>query len=145
MIYTVALVERLLRNYLDIRYTLEGRGQQLPDTYATFPKRVTRTEQPLGMTAHGTPWPFMEPLHAKAPTDGKRKARLLEELHCSIIDIETALPHMSDDDLELIYQYHVLQTHTLDELAKERRLTSRGSMHQRVYRAVERLTRVLNE
>ena len=143
--YTVGLVEKMLRSYLDIKYTLEGKGQQLPDTYATFPKNSNKIEQPLGMTRTGSPWPFMEPRHAKVPTDGKQKARFLEELHCATIDIEEAFKEVTDDDLELLYKYHVFQTHTLDELAYERNVKSRGSMRQRVLRAVERLTRVLNE
>jgi hypothetical protein len=138
--YTVGTVERLLRNYLDVRYALEGRGQQLPDTYVVREKRDTsERERPFG---HGTgqSWPFMEPKHARAPMDGKAKARLMEDFHCAIIDIENALRDMSDDDLELIYKYYILGTHTLDDLLVERGAQSRGSMLRRNQRAVARLT-----
>src|SRR5688500_10534880 len=62
--HTVGTFERLLRNYLDVRYALEGTGQQLPDTYVVREKRDTsERERPFGHG--GQPWPFMEPRHAR--------------------------------------------------------------------------------
>jgi hypothetical protein len=139
-VYTTRTVERLLRNYLAIRFTLEGRGQQLSDTYVVKAPVQKRTPKPLGMQ---NTWPFLDPKHAHEPTDGKAKSRLIEELHVSVLDLERGFQHLADDDLELIYKYHVFQTHTLDDLVAERQVTSRGSMSQRIYRAVQRLTRVL--
>lgn len=141
--YTPTNVERLLRSYLDIRETLETRGQILPDLYITKPQARSLDRLPFGQTPNGKAWPFMEPQRAKSPVDGKRQARQMEELHVCCLDIEEALKKVTDDDLELIYKHLILQTHTLDDLVAERKLTSRGSMRQRVHRAVERLTRVL--
>lgn len=146
MRYTDNLVERLLRNYLDIRATLEGNTQRLHDTYIVDTKRTqSRRERPLGQVAQGEPWPFMETKHAKVPQDGKAKARFLEELLCAVIDIEQTFPRLSNDDKELLLKYHITHGYTLDELMVERGVTSRGSMRQRVARSVTRLTRILNE
>lgn len=141
--YTTGLVERLLRNFLDIRYALEGNAQQLHDTtLVRNPQNASTRERPLGM-AHNDPrgWPFREARHAREPMNGKAKARAKEELHCAVIDIEAAFPLLSQDDQELLLKYHILQTHTLDELVVERGLTSRGAMQRRILRAVDRLRR----
>lgn len=140
--YTAKLVERLLRSYLDILCTLEGNTQNLHDTFVTKRKR-TSAIRPFGDNSN-QPWPFMEPLHAKPPMDGKTKARFLEDLHCAALDIEAAFPRLADDDKELLLKYHITQSHTLDELMKERNVTSRGSMHQRIFRSVQRLTYLMN-
>lgn len=141
-VYTVNMVEKYLRMYQDIRFTLEGNCQRLPDTYTlrTKPKR-NLTRQPFGQTATGEPWPFMEPKHAKPPMDGKRNAQLMEDLHTAVLDIESAFPRLSEDDQQLIYDYHITQNKNLDEIAVERNVSSRGSMCQRIARAVQRLTR----
>lgn len=144
--YTARSVERLLRNYLDIICTLEGNCQQVPDTY-TIHKKPPRNmaRQPLGQTTTGDPWPFMETKHARVPTDGKTKARFLEELHCAAIDIETHFHALSSDDKNLILKYHILQSHRLDELMQEYGLSSRGSMQQRISRAVQRLVNLMEK
>lgn len=121
--YTPTMVERILRNYLDIRSTLFARGQQLPDLYVGPRKEGTR--------------------HARTITDGKAKARLIEELHVSTIDIANGLQRLHEDDVDIIIKYHVYKTHTLDDLIRERGTVSRGSMQRRVFRAVQRLTRVM--
>lgn len=141
-VYTARAVERILRYYLDIRGVLEGNCQRLPDTYSlrTKPRR-DRSTQPFGQTATGDPWPFMEPQHARSPMDGKAKARLMEELHVSILDLEAAFPRLSEDDQFLLMEYHIKQNKTLDELCAIRGVDSRGSMQQRVARAVQRLAR----
>lgn len=136
--YTPRTVERYLKNYLDIRYMLDGRGQQLPDTYAVKAPARSADNLPFGQTASGQAWPFMEPHRARSPVDGKRKARLLEDLHCVCLDIEDASKRVTDEDLELIYKYLILGTYTLDELVAERGVTSRGSMLRRIQRAVAR-------
>lgn len=139
--YTVRSVERFLRSYLDILCTLEGNTQSLHDTYVTKKKKKTHREAvPFGQTTQGEPWPFMEPKHARSPTDGKTKARFLEDLHCAVLDIEEAFPLLSEDDQYLIREYHITQNKTLDELMVERSVASRGSLHQRIHRAVRRLT-----
>lgn len=129
--YTEGSVERLLRNYLDIRATLEGNTQKLHDTYTIPLKQQQQTN------------PFSIPRHAKPPRDGKAKARFLEELLCAVIDLEEAFPRLSPDDQELLLKYHISQGYTLDELMAERGVTSRGSMQLRIRRSVQRLVREL--
>jgi hypothetical protein len=142
--YTPRLVERLLKSYLDIRYTLEGKSPELPDTYAVVHKRTAPPERtPFGMTASATAWPFMEKRPALHRTDGKKQARTMEELHVACLDIENALQYLSNDDLTIVYQYLIFQTHTLDELVAERGLVSRGSMQSRVKRIVKRVTKLM--
>lgn len=145
MTYTANQVAKLLANYLDIRYTLETRGQQLPDTYVIAKPQPTKRELPLGMSPRDEHFPFMETRHARTPMDGKAKARLIEDLHVSALDIEHAWPHIADDDADLLAKYYVLHTHTLDDLLVEHGHTSRGSMHQRIQRAVKRLTHKMNK
>ena len=123
--YTTVMVERLLRNFVDIRCTLEARGQQLPDTYLVGPRR------------EGT-------RHARGPTDGKARARQIEELHVATLDIIDGLALLTEDDRQLLIDYHILQNKTLDDLVKEFNTQSRGSMQRRVYRCVQRLTRKIN-
>lgn len=141
--YTTALVEKILRNYLDIRATLEGNAQRVHDTYCAVKRpnfdkqRRASRRRAFGQTDER--WPFMEPQHAKPPMDGKAKARAMEELHCAAIDLETAFPRLLKDEQELLLKYHVYQTHTLDELTKELGLASRGAMQQRIYRVVRNL------
>jgi hypothetical protein len=142
-VYTVSHVERVLRRYLDIRCALEGSSQQLLDLYVTQGKKSKQAPQPLGQTKTGQPWPFMEPQHAKPPMDGKAKARLMEDLHVSVLDIDEAFPKLSDDDQYLILEYHIKQSKTLDEFMAERKVTSRGSMQRRIARSVQRLTRYM--
>jgi hypothetical protein len=141
--YTVGLVERLLRHFLDVRYLLDVNVQKLNDTSVVrLKEHRTKRELPLGMSISDTQdWPFRERRHARSPIDGKARARAREELHCAILDIEEAFPRISDEDQELIIKYHILQTHTLDELVRERQLSSRGAMQRRILRAVERLRR----
>jgi hypothetical protein len=97
-------------------------------------------ERPFGMTDR-QPWPFRDTPHAKPPRDGKAKARTMEDLHCAVLDIEEGLRHMHPQDVDLLMKYHILQTHTLDELVAECKLASKGSMQQRLFRIVQRLTR----
>lgn len=141
--YTENNVERLLKSYLDIKSTLAGNTQNVHDAaFVTGPTAVR--ERPFGHSINGPPWPFMEQRHARTPRDGKAKARFLEELLCGVIDIETVFHKLSDDDQELLLKYLVTQGYTLDELIAERGTVSRGSMRQRIQRAVARLTRLMN-
>lgn len=156
--YSTDLVERLLRNLLDIREMLSGgSGAKVPDNYAIrTPKKRTddQRELPLGMSPNDPRgWPFREPQHAKEPFDGKAKAKLTQELHCSVIDLEMALERkdqrgnylVDEDDMDLLLKYHILQTHTLDDLLHERQAVSRGSMQRRILRAVRRLAGIMEQ
>ena len=126
--YTTTRLEKLLSNYLDIRATLNGRSQQLHDT-----NTVEETDHR----------PMASRSHAKAPQNGKGRARMMEDLHVSCIDIEQGLPQLTQEDQRLIIDYHILHRKTLDELCVERKYTSRGSMQRRIQRAVARLVDVM--
>lgn len=127
MAYTTTLVGRLLRNYHTIIATLNTRSQQLPTHY--IEKRDFNRD------------PFAT-AHARTPVDGKARARQIEELHVSILDLEGAFPRLSTDDQELLVKYYI-HGETLDELCKERHVTSRGSMQRRIQRALQRYVYVL--
>lgn len=128
--YTPRRLEKLLSNYLDIRATLNGRSQPLHDVN-------TKEEDDHR--------PFASRSHAKAPQNGKGRARMMEDLHVSCIDIEEGLPQLMKEDQRLLIEYHILHRKTLDELCVERGHTSRGSMQRRIQRAVIRLVDVLEK
>jgi hypothetical protein len=141
--YTASQVERTLKNYLAVKSFLAGNVQQLHDaTLPTRKKQLEPKERPLGYSEQEA-WPFHEARHARPPRDGKAKARSIEDLHCAILDIEDALSRLPDDDLALVYRYHIFQTHTLDELVAEIGLSSKGSMQRRMYRIVKKMARDL--
>jgi hypothetical protein len=127
-VYTTARLEKLLSNYLDIRATLNGRSQQLHDMNAI----ETNDARPMSRRSH-----------SKAPQNGKGRARMMEDLHVSCIDIEENLPKLLQDDRQLIMDYHILHRMTLDELCVSRGNKSRGSMQRRIQRAVTRLVDVM--
>jgi hypothetical protein len=139
-------VERLLRNYIDFRLNLlDGGSSQTPEDpseEAAAPAQAVESfdkRRPLGWSMNDQRWPFMEPRHAHSKIDGKRKAQLITEIHVCVLDLERGLKGLADDDLELVYKYHLFQTRTLDELCVERGVASRGSMSRRIERAVNRL------
>lgn len=144
-VYSIPSVIRLLRSYIDFRHYLLGQAVRNADTYAVPDQKIERRgELPLGQTkGDKRPWPFRELMRAKAPRDGKRRAQLMQDIHVSMIDLEEGLKLLSDDDLELIYKYHLFQTHTLEDLCAERGTRDRGAMSRRVERAVERLVRAM--
>lgn len=116
------------------------------DTLGVRSEVQAMKELPLGLTTNDPrPWPFHEIHHAKPPRDGKARAKSIQEIHVSMIDIEVALRALTDDDLELIYKYFLLQSHTLEELCAERKNYSRGSMLLRCRRAVGRLVVALDD
>ena len=128
--YTPRFVERLLKSYLDIVSTLEGKGQEIIEAAPAQSRDFLEKSDS-----------FVREIHARTKVDGKGKARDLEDLHCAILDLEKHLPTMHRDDQELIIRYHIRQDLTLEELAAERRVASKGSMQKRIYRAVSRLAR----
>ena len=135
------MVEKLLQNYVDIRCTLDGKGRVLSSPYVIKRETERKGPQPFGQTRNGQAWPFMEPTHARPPTDGKTKARAMEDLHCAVLDLERAWPNITEDDQDLLAKYHILQTHVLDDLLVERNLSSRSALRERILRAVKRLTK----
>lgn len=154
--YSVGQVERLLRSYLSIRNVILGNA---PQQGADNPYLTGRTapvpdhRRPLGMgPMEGRPWPMMEPRHARKVRDGKAQARAREDLHCAVIDIETALaatdrdgvPLLSRTDRWLLVEYFIYGNYTLDELCALLGTVSRGSMQRRCQRALERLVAVMD-
>lgn len=142
--YSPVMVERLCRSYLDHRHSLFGSAQRLPDSTIVDKPEATTRELPFGMRRGDSPWPFFEPIHAKPKVDGKRKADLATSLWVSMMDLEAGLKKLSDDDIGLVYKYHIFQTRTLDELAVEIGIKSRSAVSARVQRAVARLTHLMN-
>jgi hypothetical protein len=145
--YSPEQVVRLLNNYLDFRFTLVGEGAAgSPTTYTAPDEHYVRPmDRPFGMTATDRrEWPFMGMPHAKPPRDGKAKAKQIQEIHISIIDLDAALERLDDDELELIYKYHLFQTRTLEELCIERN-TNRWALTRQIERAVRRLARLMEQ
>lgn len=142
--YTVAQVERLLRSYFEIRSVLHGSSRPpMSRHYLTVTVDRPDKEYPLGANAEN-PGPFSLPNHARGHVDGKAKARAAEELHVSVIDLETALGVLSNSDFDLVYKYFIVGSHTLDQLCLERGVKDRGGMSQLLTRVLRRLTRVIN-
>jgi hypothetical protein len=141
--YTVDNVIRLMQNYLDFRYNQEGSVQQLPET-TMYVAPKWRGELPLGMRPTDlSAWPFREPRHAKEPRDGKAKAKQIELIWVSMLDLERGLSHLPDDDLTLMYKYYVFQTHTLDELAVDLGTEHASTVLRRLQRIAKKLTQIM--
>lgn len=143
--YTVAQVERLLKNYFEIRSVLHGSSRPpLARNYLTVTQPKQGVEVPFGYNKDEN-WPYSAQLRkAKTHVDGKARARATEELLVSVIDLEMALAVLSNSDFDLVYKYFIAGTHTLDQLCKERGVKDRGGMSQLMSRVLRRLTRVLN-
>lgn len=141
--YTPHNVIFALRKLLDIESVLHVGGAQLLDAHVAITKHDKNKEQPFGGTRET--WPFMQGRHAREPIDGKGRARQKEELMVMYIDLRDALQRASSDDRQLLLLYHVFATHTLDDLCVLYNVKSRGSMRQRIFRAVVRLTNDLEK
>lgn len=139
--YTPQLVERLLRNYLDIRVALDLRGV---DYRANTPFLYTASlgrETPLGRTSANPSWPFMEKQAAAPVQDGKRTARQREDLHCSAIDLELGLARVSDEDRWILIHHVILGEFSLQDLTTKFHLKGINGARMRVQRAIARLAR----
>lgn len=143
--YTPMQVEKIAKNYVYIKSALYG-STKVPmdrEIFINTPSRDDGFEKPLGWQ-RGTGWPMSEPKHARPVIDGKTKAQNQLELHAATMDFEIAMSRMNEKDADLIIKYHVLGTHTLEELCAERGITSKGSMSDLLTRVIKRLTRVMN-
>lgn len=141
--YQRGLVIRLLENYVDMRGTvLGGVGKPMKTTYKQTVK-YTFAERPLGASG-AFPWPFMHKAHAQSPPNGRQRAQMSEEVMCALIDIEDALNDLGDEDFRLIFEYYIVGGKTLDELAAERGLKSRGRLHERIQRIIKRMVKHMN-
>jgi hypothetical protein len=142
-VYSKGIVIRLLQRYLDIRLSLIDRMPKQDKAIYSSQQHQYR-EKPLGASAN-TGWPFMQKPNAQPRMDGKRKARMMEDLHCATIDLENALLTLTPDEYKLIAEYYIYGSVTLDELAEARGLTSKGRLHDRIMRIVAKLVRRMNE
>lgn len=143
--YNNQTVIRLMNNYINIRMRLlDGMPTRPTPLYTSGPKdQKKKKEQPLGSNS-GQSWPFMEKPKAQPNIDGKKKARMIEELHVSAIDLEEALAKLHEGDLDLVLKYYVYQTHNLDDLCNERNLTSKGGMQERLQRVIKKIVKHMN-
>lgn len=141
--YTQASVVKLLKNYLDIRIAITDR-MPTPCTplYTNTSPHLFR-ERPMGSSV-SQPWPFMSKPRAASYVDGKKRARMMEDLHVAALDIEKALNRLSDEDYYLIADYFIFGNGTIEELAAARGLASKGRLQERIQRIVRRLVRYLN-
>lgn len=139
--YTPHQVERLLRNYFQIKSVLHGSSRPPADRAAPVNDRPQEDQRPHPIKDFV---PFSEPRHARGHIDGKARARAATELHVSVMDLEIGLTRLSDHDLELVYKYFLFGTHTLDELCIDRGVTSRASMSKLLQRVLRRLTKAMN-
>jgi hypothetical protein len=83
--------------------------------------------------------------HAMQRVDGKKRARMLEDLHCATMDLEAALQQLSDDEFKLLADYYIYGNGTLDELAQARGLLSKGRLQEKIQRLVRKLVRYMNQ
>lgn len=141
--YSQKIVIRLLTNYVDIRSQMIDRMPQPTRQLYRTPK-YTYDEKPLGASS-STPWPFMAKPRAQQIVDGKKRARMMEDLHVATLDLENALNTLSDADYQLIADYYLFGNGTIDQLATARGLRSKGRLHERIQRVVRRLVRVMND
>lgn len=132
--YTPAQVERLLKNYLTIRSMLDGSPR--PPMVQML---VTEQEEPVEDRG-----PFSKPHRARGVIDGKARARAVEELHVSALDLEIGMQRMPTREANVLLHYFVMETHTLEDLCADWNVHSRASMHKIVKRIVRRLTEVMN-
>lgn len=140
--YNRGVVIRLLQHYLDIRLSLIDRMPTPTKPLYTNAKH-TFHERPLGATKESG-WPFMGKPHAQPHIDGKKKARMIEDMHCATMDLEQALARLKPDEYQLIADYYIYGSGTLDELAEARGLLSKGRLHDRIMRIVAKLVRYMN-
>lgn len=141
--YTQSSVIKLLQNYLDIRGSLLDRMPKPSKVLYSAKKNHEFREKPFGSSA-ALPWPFMTKHHAPSHTDGKKRARMMEDLHCATLDLEDALNSLSDEELGLIADYYIIGSMTMEDLAESRGLASKGRLQERLQRIVRKLTRRMN-
>lgn len=161
--YDLGQLAKLLRNLLDIKATFAGMGQQITvapelrdpsETRAKTERAEPRRCLPFGMRPNDEFWPFFRERRKTARVmDGKKRGRSSEELLVAAIDIEIALKKryrsgeyiVSDDDVDVLTKYYILQTHTLEELARERGMSNdRKGALRRVNRALHQLQKALD-
>lgn len=141
--YSQKIVIRLLDNYLKIRASMIDRMPQPSKPIYSTPK-YSYDQKPLGASAL-TPWPFMTKPRAQQIVDGKKRARMMEDLHCAALDLECALNQLSDEDYYLIADYYLFGNGTIEELAHARGLASKGRLQERIQRIVARLVKLMND
>jgi len=144
--YSVSSVKTLLENYVYIRSFITGVAPKTQTDASSVrrPRIVDERRQPLGQKPSDTsPWPFMEGKRASQSRDGKRRGRQIEDMHVSVLDLESGLNRLDEDDRTIVFA-HYAAGYTFEELAAMYGLASRGSMNSRVNRIVRRLTDIMN-
>lgn len=142
--YTQGTVIRLLTNYVEIRSTLvDHMPKPIKPLYTTTAKYFFR-EKPFGSSS-STPWPFMTKGHAQSRSDGKKKARMTQDLHVCTIDLEEGLKTLTDEEYKLLADYYIFGEGTIQSLAEARGLLSRGRLQEKIQRTIKKLVRIMNE
>lgn len=142
--YTVRIVEQLLKNYVGIRAYLDISASPVRTSLLTGSRPVQAVrERPLGLRAGDETWPFMEVPHAVTPRDGKKRARSVEDIHCGVIDLEHAIAKLSPHDYALIKAYYVEGGRTFEELAVEFGYQGRDSVCKTCRRVLHKLVRIM--
>lgn len=141
--YSKGTVIRLLEHYLDIRLSILDRMPTPTKPLYSNNERHTFREKPLGSSGN-SPWPFMSRPHATKKVDGKKRARMMEDLHCATLDLENALATLDKDEYDLVADYYIYGSGTLEDLAAARGLLSKGRLHDKLQRIVSKLVRRMN-
>lgn len=141
--YSRRSVITLLQNYLDIRSTLIDRMPNAAAPVYSAKKNHEFREKPFG-ASKALPWPFMTKHHAPMRVDGKKRARMMEDLHCATLDLERALATLSSEEYSLIREYYIVGAMTMEDLAASRGLASKGRLQERLQRIVNKLVRHMN-
>lgn len=144
-LYTPRVVERLLEQYPYLKSQQTGKAGKSKadsstkvDTKHSFKGR----ELPLG-AVRGQVWPFMEPHTASSHIDGKHKARLNEDMACSMIDLETGLQKLTRHERSVVIAVHI-EGYTYEEVGKALGINHRMSTHRLVGRMVNKLCDHMN-
>lgn len=87
----------------------------------------------------------MTKAHAASYTDGKKRARMMEDLHCAVLDLECALNQLEQEEFNLIADYYILGDTTIEKMAQARGLASKGRLHEKMQRVIRKLVRILND
>ena len=141
--YTQGIVIKLLQNYVDIRGTVLDRMPKPSKPLYTSSAKYLFREKPFGASSEQE-WPFMSKQRAPTYTDGKRRARMMEDLHVASLDLECALNQLTKEEFDLLADYYILGNGTIEELAHARGLASKGRLQERIQRIVRKVVRILN-
>lgn len=143
-VYSVGVVERLLRDYCYVRSGMLGSLPRTspPTVYVDTPHEEDEREMPFGY-ANGDFVPYRDMKRASQTRDGVQKAREMQDTHCAILDLEAGVRHLSHDDYRLIRQ-HYIEGYEFAELASMYGLPSEGAVERKLQAIMRHLTDVMN-